>query len=267
MTMWSAVLHSGTQSAAGSLAIRTYDSHFQYSWLIIHTSQCLPCKDHSWWCQPPVPCCQLYPLLPLLGSDWPNFPLTFLHTQHIPSAQLLSLPHKTHCQLQHSPSCDHVDTLSHHRSIPIVPVTVANFLHHKPTSVRYGHGKMDQQISLALWLGWVMVCPTYFNILLNHIHSRWRRRRYAPLNTRTNLYNTAEKPPEHYHFKETIRVCTFCKLLALIILHPTILSFITPLTCVKRWQPHSCSLHTFLQPVTSSPHSLFFNTLHSAFFP
>ena len=118
---------------------------------------------------------------------------------------------------------------------------------------------MDQRTSLALWLG------DGLSHLLQHPpeshHSHWRRRGYVPLKTGTNLYNMVHKPQN-----TTILRKQSVSVPAVSYLHWLFSSYVPffypPITCVKRWKPYSCSLHTFLQPVTSFPY-----ILQSAFFP
>ena len=112
---------------------------------------------------------------------------------------------------------------------------------------------MDHQTSSALWSGHglshlLQHPPESHSFMLKKQTVRSSEHHNKPLQ-----YVTETPTPKHYHFKKTIAVCTFCKLLALIILHPMFLSFITPITRTKIWRPYRCSLHTFLHPVTSFP--------------
>ena len=135
--------------------------------------------------------CQLYPLLPPLGSDWPNFPLTFLHKQHILSPQLLSLPPQDILSV----TALSVTTWISSANTEVSPLSQLQFqLFYIMCPSVFGMGMAKWTTEHHRLSGRVMVCPTYFNIRLNHIHSCWRSRRYVPLNTTTNLYNTLLKP-------------------------------------------------------------------------
>lgn len=86
MMMLSVVLHSGTQSAAGSLAIRAHNSHFEsHLPLFALEGPFLQLSAPS----------NLAPTVSSLapsGLRLAKFPLTFLHKQHILSSQFLPLP-------------------------------------------------------------------------------------------------------------------------------------------------------------------------------